>query len=84
MNMSNYYSMHTFPTLLHSILCSYDIPHQITMVSKTLLSNELEAASSEVPTALLRGARWRIWLRHCATSRNVAGSIPDGVIGIFH
>jgi hypothetical protein len=29
-------------------------------------------------------ARWRSWLRHCATSRNVAGSIPDGVIGIFH
>jgi hypothetical protein len=24
------------------------------------------------------------WLRHCATSRKVAGSIPDGVIGIFH
>jgi hypothetical protein len=23
-------------------------------------------------------------LRHCATSRKVAGSIPDGVIGIFH
>ena len=23
------------------------------------------------------------WLRHCATSRKVAGSIPDGVIGIF-
>jgi hypothetical protein len=30
------------------------------------------------------GTRWRSWLRHCATSRNVAGSIPDGVIGIFH
>ena len=27
--------------------------------------------------------RWRSWLRHCATSRKVAGSIPDGV-GIFH
>jgi hypothetical protein len=27
---------------------------------------------------------WRSWLRHCPTSRNVAGSIPDGVIGIFH
>ena len=27
---------------------------------------------------------WLIWLRHCATSRKVAGSIPDGVIGIFH
>jgi hypothetical protein len=24
------------------------------------------------------------WLRHCATYRKDAGSIPDGVIGIFH
>ena len=24
------------------------------------------------------------WLRHCATRRKVAGSIPDGVTGIFH
>jgi hypothetical protein len=22
--------------------------------------------------------------KHCATSRKVAGSIPDGVIGVFH
>jgi hypothetical protein len=28
--------------------------------------------------------RWRSWLRHCITSRQVARSIPDGVIGIFH
>ena len=28
--------------------------------------------------------RWRSSLRHCATSRKVAGSIPDGVTGIFH
>jgi hypothetical protein len=27
---------------------------------------------------------WGSWLRHCATSRKVAGSIPDGVIGFFH
>jgi hypothetical protein len=27
--------------------------------------------------------RWISWLRHCATSRKVAGLIPDGV-GIFH
>ena len=27
---------------------------------------------------------WRSWLRHCAAIRKVAGSIPDGVIGIFH
>jgi hypothetical protein len=24
------------------------------------------------------------WLRHCSTNQKVAGSIPDGVIGIFH
>ena len=24
------------------------------------------------------------WLRCCATNRKVAGSIPDGFIGIFH
>jgi hypothetical protein len=24
------------------------------------------------------------WLRYCATNRKVAGSIPDGVIAIFH
>ena len=28
--------------------------------------------------------RWRSWLRHCASSRKVAGSIPDSVIGFFH
>ena len=33
---------------------------------------------------LLWGARWRSWLRHSATNRKVAASIPDGVIGIFH
>jgi hypothetical protein len=33
---------------------------------------------------VLRGTRWRSWLRHCATNRKVAGSIPDDVTGIFH
>ena len=27
---------------------------------------------------------WCSCLRHCATSRKVAGSNPDGVIGNFH
>jgi hypothetical protein len=31
----------------------------------------------------LRVTRWRSWLMHCATSRKVAGSIPDGITGIF-
>jgi hypothetical protein len=30
------------------------------------------------------GTRWRSWLRHCATSRKIAVSIPDYIIGIFH
>jgi hypothetical protein len=34
------------------------------------------------------GRSWRTavaqWLRYCATNRKVAGSISDGVIGIFH
>jgi hypothetical protein len=34
--------------------------------------------------AHFRGTRWRSWLRHCATNRKVAGSILDGVTGIFH
>ena len=28
--------------------------------------------------------RWRSWLGHCATRWKAAGSIADGVIGIFH
>jgi hypothetical protein len=30
-----------------------------------------------------RGHAFAQWLRHCATNRKAAGSIPDGVIGIF-
>ena len=30
------------------------------------------------------GTLWRSWLKHCATSRKVWGSIPEGVIGIFY
>jgi hypothetical protein len=37
-----------------------------------------------ISLAVFRGTRWRSWLRHCATSRKVAGSIPDGVTRIFH
>jgi hypothetical protein len=33
---------------------------------------------------LMQGKWWCGWLRNCATSRKVAGSIPDGVIRIFH
>jgi hypothetical protein len=35
-------------------------------------------------TTTTGGTRWCRWLRHCATSQKVAGSIPDGVFGIFY
>ena len=35
-------------------------------------------------TIYIRDTLWRSSLRHCATSWKVAGSIPDGVIEIFH
>jgi hypothetical protein len=37
-----------------------------------------------VGTPFLWGNVVAQWFRHCATNRNVAGSIPDGVIEIFH
>ena len=37
-----------------------------------------------IPTSFILGTRWHSWLRHCATSRKVAGSIPHGVNGSFH
>jgi hypothetical protein len=33
---------------------------------------------------ILLGTAVAQWLRYCASNRKVAGSIPDGVIGIFH
>ena len=38
------------------------------------------ARKLEIVLVVTGGTRWRIWLRHCATSRNVASSIPDDVI----
>ena len=36
-----------------------------------------------VLSTLLKGTAVTQWLRCCATTRKFAGSIPDGVIGIF-
>jgi len=33
---------------------------------------------------LHEGTAMEQWLRCCATNRKIAGSIPDGIIGIFH
>ena len=39
----------------------------------------------ELPTSRgVGGTQWRSWLRNCAASLKVAGSIPDDLIGMFH
>jgi len=42
------------------------------------LSQVNKSCSTDLGTAVAQ------WLRCCATNRKVAGSIPAGVIGIFH
>jgi hypothetical protein len=49
----------------------------------TLCATLLQLTNGQI-TLQRRGTRWHSWLRHCATNRKVVGSIPDGVIGIFH
>ena len=54
---------------------------------KRVRITSLNGLSYEVNVRVLLkngGTRWRSWLRHCTTSRKVAGSVPDGVIGIFY
>jgi hypothetical protein len=48
-----------------------------------LQNNELIFVKFLTVTVEKSGTRWRTWLRHCATTLKVAGSIPSGVIGIF-
>ena len=36
-----------------------------------------------LPSFFVRGTQWCSWLRHCATRRKVAVSIPQNIIGIF-
>ena len=45
-------------------------------------SQDKESNTDEVQTEYKRTKK--NWLRHCDTSRKVAGSIPDGVVGTFH
>ena len=45
------------------------------------LKNEVKFSNG---TEIRRGTAVAERLRCCATNRKVAGSIPDGVIGIFH
>jgi len=60
----------------------YRVPDVFMAVTKLLEALSLLSAYQQIyftPFGYLGS-----WLRHCATSRKVAGSIPDGVTQIFH
>ena len=52
-------------------------------MAHTKLSTENEYRFIKVSNLFPGGKQWRSWLRHWATIRTVAGSIPNGVTGIF-
>ena len=56
-------------------------------IQRTVQRGSCHIAHVFVSLILIEGGggcmRWRTCMRHCATSRKVARSIPDYVIGIF-
>jgi hypothetical protein len=60
-----------------------EIPSKIKKLQYPTEST-LSITQLSVPLLPFWGTRWRSWSRNCVTSLKVAGSILDGVIGIFH
>jgi len=63
------------------------------MLAVSLLHRQMQIATSRSELSSLQnifdiqedtGTAVVQWLRYCATNRKVAGSIPAGVIGVFH
>jgi hypothetical protein len=50
----------------------------------TASRSSLGSAQPSTQRIPVGGARYRSWMRHYATSRKVAGSIPNEVIGLFN
>jgi hypothetical protein len=63
----------------------WSVRNRLIRISLPLEQLDIRPAkeSETFENTMRRYTRWRSWLRHCATSRNVAGSIPDGVTEIF-
>ena len=64
-------------------MCAYARARVCVCVCERERVSESAKISSDYILDIL-GTRCLSWLRHFTTSRQVAGSIPDGVIGIFH
>ena len=68
--------------LIHNVIIIIIII--IIITKKKKLSNTTYGVHIYMYITYIYGAAVSQWLRCCATNRKVAGSIPDGVIGIFH
>jgi hypothetical protein len=73
-----------------SSLIKHNIITKIATSAESILAHRSEKLRAAVWPGFchilpcLRGYALAQWLRHCATNWKVAGSILDGVIGIFH
>ena len=56
----------------------------VIFISQFIAGYRLSEKVSEKFCCSVKDSAVAQWLRCCATNRKVAGSIPDGVIGIFH
>jgi hypothetical protein len=71
-------------TKIQSQHVCHKIVIQIRLIIRYFMTLYQLLILSSVRYDTVGGTRCRSWLRHCATSRKVAGSIPDDIIGIFH
>ena len=53
------------------------------LLKANYMCSDFDLYKLEIFMFQLGGARWRSLQRHCATSRKVAVSIPDGIIWMF-
>jgi len=60
------------------------IPDKINVIKIDISEKNILRDVSIHCVTLITGDRGSRVLRRCVTNRKVAGSIPDGVIGIFH
>ena len=80
----------TLYTPLLSPICATFPAHLIfpDFIARTILGEKYRSLSSSLCSFLLsllpRGTAVTQWLRCCTKNRKVTGSIPAGVIGIFH
>ena len=67
-----------------SVVQLLPVGSQFVFIRYVLSDVKLRELEININTRIIWGTLWRSWLRHCATSRNVAGSIPNGAVAIFH